>query len=663
MKHIARILLLAVTLVTGLKTVSAQTVVLDIRQKVTTLPATLTNYLDDPFRYFDVTFFVSGAGEEGVDVYLDIDFTSDATPFYARTRAGSYPTDPLNLKNGLNRTGKDELWLQVRNGRVETNANYNNLLDAQLLPEGTYQFCVKVILWSDRYNPNPEPIANACPTFQICYSGSAPEMVSPMASANLALNGAGVVVPSRKVHFNWTPVVSNCTSTNVRFNYKLKVVKVIHGQNYQDAIKFNPTVFSAEVRNGTHVVLDTLRDIKVLLQRGALYVAQVQAEPIVTSNRSSVDFEIANDGKSQPMPFFWDVPTEGSWAGMMNPTGKSYGSVDNEEEREESEISEGIDGRTQWEGGTEEVSELDEILEEALPDEPSIVLEPKRHYVESDGYFTIPVKDNIEVGFKSLKHKSLKDITYTIALYENNGGDMDEITASEPLVSENMETLPNSRTFTGWDAKLEQGKLYYLRLTNSFTVSYNKYTIADTSYYVNEMFAEHVHDTVSRVFVEERMESSNGVFFQWGDDPKAPAFATPQWQAPVSRTNDDIYDPVNYKAPTTVPEIQKNESFPVSWTPVKNVTSGDVVEYEVNVYELKPGQTLEEAVSSNKVLVTRSITNVNAISEQDSNFFKVFSAQKTYVMTLSTNVKGESDTVYHFANGNEAIPVVFKVVK
>ena len=320
MKHIARILLLAVTLVTGLKTVSAQTVVLDIRQKVTTLPATLTNYLDDPFRYFDVTFFVSGAGEEGVDVYLDIDFTSDATPFYARTRAGSYPTDPLNLKNGLNRTGKDELWLQVRNGRVETNANYNNLLDAQLLPEGTYQFCVKVILWSDRYNSNPEPIANACPTFQICYSGSAPEMVSPMASANLALNGAGVVVPSRKVHFNWTPVVSNCTSTNVRFNYKLKVVKVIHGQNYQDAIKFNPTVFSAEVRNGTHVVLDTLRDIKVLLQRGALYVAQVQAEPIVTSNRSTVDFEIANDGKSQPMPFFWDVPTEGSWAGMMNPT-------------------------------------------------------------------------------------------------------------------------------------------------------------------------------------------------------------------------------------------------------------------------------------------------------------------------------------------------------
>ena len=660
MKHITRILLLAVTLVTGLKTVSAQTVVVDVRQKVAALPATVTNYLDDPFRYFDVTFFVSGAGEEGVDVYLDINFTSDATSFYARTRAGSYPTDPLNLKNGLNRAGKDELWLQVRNGRVETNADYQHPINAQLLPEGNYQFCVTVYRWSDRFNPNPEPLADNCPSFDICYSGSAPELVSPMASANLALNGAGVVAPSRKVHFNWTPVISNCASSNVRFNYKLKVVKVIQGQNYQDAIKFNPTVFSAEVRNGTHVVLDTLRDLKVVLQRGVLYVAQVKAEPIVT-NRLSADFEIANDGNSQPMPFFWGEAAEGPLAGMSNPTGKNYGSVD-EEEREESEISEGIDGRTQWEGGVEEVSELDGILEEALP-EPSMVLEPKRHYVESDGYYTIPMNESIEVGFKSLQHQSLKDISYTIALYENKGEDINELTASEPLISEHMETLPESRTFSGWGAKLEQGNRYYLQLTKTFTVSYHKYLIADTTFYVNEMIAEHSHDTVSREFVEERKESSDGIFFQWGDNPKAPAFTTPQWQAPVSRANDDIYDPVNYKVPATIPELQKKESFPVSWTPVKNVTPGDVVKYEVNVYELKPGQTLEEAISSNKVLATRTVTNINAISEQDLKFFKVFSAQKTYVMTLGTNVEGESDTVYHFENGNEALPVVFKMVK
>ena len=51
------------------------------------------------------------------------------------------------------------------------------------------------------------------------------------------------------------------------------------------------------------------------------------------------------------------------------------------------------------------------------------------------------------------------------------------------------------------------------------------------------------------------------------------------------------------------------------------------------------------------------------IFENDPKFFKVFSAKKTYVMTLSTEVNGESDTFYHFQNGNEALPIVFKIVK
>lgn len=661
MKRITRILLLAVTLVTGFTTVSAQTVQVLVRQRARALPTTATNYLDDPFRYFDVQLNVIGAGAAGIDIFYDVEFTITTSDFYIRTKPGSLPVDPIHLNEGINLMKRDVLLTQLRNGRLETNIDFKNPLKAQQMPEGTYQLCMDIYLFEDKDRVNKISTDGPCNTFELCYSGSAPELVSPLAGAHTALNGAMVVKPARRVNFFWSPVVSNCANNTTRFKYMLKVVKVISGQNYMDAVKYNPPVFSAEVRNGNYAVFDTLRDVKVQMERGKLYVAQVKAEPI-KGNNTTETFVIANDGNSQPMPFFWDDPVEGALAGMQFPVGKTYGSID-EEELEESEISEGIDGRTQWEGGTEEVSELDEILEEALPDEPSIILEPKRHYVESDGYYTIPKNENVEVGFKPLQNTSLKDVSYTLALYENKGDDIEEITSSEPLISEKMETLPESCTFAGWGAKLEQGNLYYLQLTKAFTVSYMKYLIADTTFYVNEMFAEHIHDTVSREFVEERMESSNGVFFQWGDDPKAPAFTTPQWQAPVSRTNDDIYDPVNYKTPTTIPEIQMKSSFPVSWTPVKNVTPGDVVEYVVNVYELKPGQSLEEAVSNNKVLVTRTMTKTNAISEQDSKFFKVFSAQKTYVMTLTTNVEGESDTVYHFANGNEALPVVFKVVK
>ena len=92
------------------------------------------------------------------------------------------------------------------------------------------------------------------------------------------------------------------------------------------------------------------------------------------------------------------------------------------------------------------------------------------------------------------------------------------------------------------------------------------------------------------------------------------------------------------------------------------MAQGDEVEYEINVYELKSGQTVEEAVSENEALVSRTVTNANAISNNDTQFFKVFSSKKTYVMTLSVEVTSESND-YHFENGNEAIPIVFKVVK
>lgn len=661
MKRIFRILVLAVALVTGLTTVSAQTVQVFLIQRIPTLPATVISYLDDPFRYFNVQFVVTDAGSEGLDIFFDMDFTVNTSPFYVRTRQGTVPMIPIHLSEGVNIMKSDVLQTQVVN-RVETNVDYSSPVNAQQLPEGTYTLCVDIYRWSDREDPNRVPISvPPCPTFDICYSGSAPELVAPMAGTQMALNGAMVVTPNRKVNFFWTPVISNCSGRNNRFKYKLKVVKVLEGQNYQDAIKFNPTVFSTEVRNETFAVFDTLRDIKVQMEKGALYVAQVQAEQL--SMRSSGDaFVIANDGNSQPLPFFWDYPNK-TWSetniDIKDIYSRTYGYVV-EDESEEGEISEGIAGLTLWEGGVEEVSELETIANE-MQEQRIVSLTPNRHYVESDGYYTIPMTDDIEVSYKPAQHKSFKNISHEIALYDYIDGGIDSITAYEPLFSERITDKSQNRTLAGWGTELKQGNLYYMQLSSFFTVGYWNYSIADTSFYVNEMLAEHIHDTISRAFVEDEMMTSNGVFFQWGDDPAAPAFTAPQWKAPVDRTGDDVYDPANYVLPSSIPEIQKAKSFPVSWTPFKNVKKGDKAEYEVNVYELKPDQTLEEAVLVNKALVSRTVTNANAISDNDADFFKVFSPKKTYVMTLSTIVSG--DNTYHFKNGNEAIPVVFKIVK
>ena len=675
MKRIIRILVLAFTLVTVLTTVSAQTVQVIVNQKVPSLPSTLTSYLDDPFRYFNIQFLALGVGSEGLDVFFDMQFTISTSDMYVRTRPGSIPAEPLHITEGINILKTPELAPQIGN-RLETNINTNNPLDIQQLPEGTYELCVDVYLWSDRTNPAREPITiGPCPTFEICYSGSAPELVSPVAGAQLDLNGNLVVSPTRKVNFFWTPVISNCSGRAVRFRYFLKVVKVLEGQNYQDAIKVNPTAFSAEVTNHNFAVFDTLRDVKVQLDRGALYVAQVEAEPFNT-DRSGEVFEVANGGKSQPMPFYWVYSPAGMGGSNMNSTvntRRHYGYSVDEEEGEEEDESEGTEGITQWEGGVEEDSELETIMYETV-DQAIVGFDPKRRYMESDGYYTIPMTDDLKVIFSPARHEALKDVSYTLELYDYIDDDIDSITAYEPLHREDIEDVPErfskpdnqeliTRTLAGWGTDLEQGSLYYLQLTSTYTIDYWQYEIADTIYYVNDMVAEHIHDTISREFLEEEIAYPVGVFFQWGDDPEASTFTTPQWKAPVNRTSDDIYDPDNYKLPTSVPEVKKGKAFPVSWAPVKNVSKGDEVTYEVNVYELNSGQTPEEAISENDALVTRTLTDVSSISEEDAKFFKVFSANKTYVMTLSTSVDGESETIYHFENGNEAIPIVFKVVK
>ena len=708
MKRMIRILMLAVTLVAGLTTASAQTVQVTMLQRIPALPSTVTSYMDDPLRYFNVQFFVTGAGSEGLDIFFDMNFTVDTDPnLYVRTIPGTMPFQPIHLFEGNNILKSDVLNTQVLS-RVETKVDYSNPMSVQQLPEGTYQVCLDIYRWTDVDRVNNLTIG-PCPTFEICYSGSAPELVSPMAGTQMALNGAMVVAPNRRIDFFWTPVISNCIGRSTRFKYKLKVVKVINGQNYQDAIKVNPTVFSAEVPNITYAVFDTLRDIKVQMEPGALYVAQVQAERIQPSRGSDDPFIIANDGNSQPMPFYWGGT--GNQSGTLSdienttyypnevvpsPTGVSsrkYGyTVD--DESKEGEESEGVEGITLWTGGVTETSDLETIaaemkeqylagfirdaaavarLTETHPEEWKFLPTPKRRYVESDGYYTVPMSDDLEVSFMPSRHPALKNVAYAIELYDFVDGGLDSILTKEPLHREVIEELPESynkmdshqlvnRTLTGWGSKLKQGNLYYLQLVSYPTIGYWNYSIADTCFFVNKKLAEHVIDTISREFVEGDMEYGNGVFFQWGDDPEVPGLRTPQWVAPVDRTDADIYDPANVAVPAVVPEVKKAKSFPVSWTPYNDVAEGDQSAYEVNVYELKDGQSPEEAVATNKLLASRTVTEAK-IAEDDTAFFKVFSAGKTYVMTLTTGVFGESEYTYHFENGSTALPIVFKIVK
>ena len=692
---------------TGLTSVSAQEVQVLINKRFPTpLPATVTSYLDNPLYYFNVYFTLLN-GAENLQIYFDFNLTVDSNPeFYVRTNPNILPYAPITLTQGGNPLMNKDLLRDQIIGRTETNVDYSNPMNAQQLPEGNYKICVNVYRWQDRMLRTRELIGSDCFEFVICYSGSAPELVSPMTGAQPSLNGAMVVPAERRINFFWSPAISNCAGSTIRFKYMLKVVKVMNGQSYEDAITRNPTVFSAEVRNNTYAVFDTLRDIKVHLEQGCLYVAQVQAEQLNAPGNNG-NFKLANEGNSQLMPFYWgkaDNLSNTVYTGTQDvshvPGGAtgSYGGyvLEEEEDDEEDEESEGIEGLTLWEGGAEEVSGLETIANEmkeqylagfiqdastvssllaSYPEEKQYVPVPKRRYVESDGYYTVPVTNDLEVSFMPVRHDELKNVSYTIELYDYVEGGLDSITAYEPLFVEEIPELPESqtkmdshelisRTLTGWGAGLEKGYLYYLQLTSHFTLDYWDYVIADTNYYVNEMLAEHIHDTISREFFEgEQLQMSNGVFFQWGEDLDQPSFTAPQFTAPVDRSKDDIYDPKCMDMPATLPEVQLGNSFPITWTRLVGLESGDSVMYEVNVFELKKGQTVEEAIAENYAVVSRTLVGKTQISNRDFEFFDALKPKKTYVMTLNTSADGESGTYYHFENGSDALPIVFKLVK
>ena len=255
MKRIFRILVLAITIVTGITTVSAQTVQVVLTQKVPALPSTAISYLEGPFRYFNTQFIVTGAGSEGLDIFFDMEMTVNTSPIFVRTRPGTVPMQPIHLSEGVNIMRDDELNTQVLI-RTETNYDYSDLLNVQQLPEGTYTLCLDFYRWSDKDNPNRIPITiGPCPTFEICYSGSAPELVSPMAGAQMNLKGNMVLTPARKINFFWTPVISNCAGRNTRFKYKLKVVKVLIGQNYHIRMPSNTILLSFPQRCATTTML------------------------------------------------------------------------------------------------------------------------------------------------------------------------------------------------------------------------------------------------------------------------------------------------------------------------------------------------------------------------------------------------------------------------
>lgn len=667
-----------------------QSVQVIITQRVPNLPSTVTSYIDDPFRYFDIQLLVSGAGSGGVDVFLDFDFSinngaDDAT--YIRSRANSHPAAALHLNEGSNFLQRDAVLDQLR-GRLDYNIDVSNPLQSLYLTEGNYSLCITPYLWSERTNPNRTSIAigNPCKSFDICYSGSAPELVSPLAGAQLGLNGMYVLTPARKLTFRWTSVISNCASNNAKFKYQLKVVKVLPQQNYQDAIRLNPPVFSTEVRNNTFVVLDTLLDSKIKLERGALYVAQVQAEQILSGSNLEV-MSISNNGKSQLSTFFWGEASEGYDNGGSGDTGDNNdngpGVVDNGDEN----------GHTTWSVNSRVIDNHDQLAALArdpyfvdwchdsstfitlfarFPKERNHVPQNSIKYSSKDGFCMLPDTVPMRVSFMPTRFDSLYSATYELDLFEyvNNLPS----TIIRPAVKHMTLRLTDdvvmnkSRAYDTiqvnldeWKKSMQTGQRYYLRLHNVNQYAYSEFHIQDTTFYVNNIEAETTHDTVQVKRPLDAVVFNSGITFQWGIDSSLFDQVTPaQFTYPVDLSEADVADTNYNKLPTEIPTAVKTETFNVRWQKASGLVYGDTAVYTVTLKELKDKQTLEAGLK-NTALVSTQVRYKNFIDPEDTAFYNKMATGKRYILQISTSIDNVSETKYHYVGGKggSGLPIVF----
>ncbi len=682
-----RVLTISLLLLFAATAAKAQSVQVLLTQKVANLPSTASSYIDDPFRYFSIQLIVSGAGSGGIDVYTDFDFRLEGQGSFVNTRPNSFPAQPLHLKEGANMLTPDMIKGQLR-GRTETYIDVNNPLNSLQLQEGTYTLCVTPYLWSERNNPNRTPLTaiDGCTNFNICYTGSAPELVSPLAGAQLGLNGFYVLPATRKLTFRWTGVISNCSGSRTHFKYKLKVVKVLPSQNYQDAIRFNPPVFSTEVRNKTFVVLDTLLDAKVQLEHGELYVAEVEAEQInISSNLETLS--LSNEGRSQLSTFFWGHESGGHGQGGIA-DGTDDGDDNGEPSGEEEES-----GHTRWSVKTRTISNLEELQRKVIPQyiidwgpdsttlnnmlllfpkEKQYVPRPDKRYGREMGVYMVPDTAPLQISFMPARENSLHGSVYELDLFELVGSIQNS--ESRPAVKHMTINVPDSKikgdkhdtvcvSLADWKTALETGQRYYLRLHSSSMVSYKEWTINDTTFYVDNIEAETIHDTVHTKSSLGAKVYDNGILFQWGIDSSLfDQLTAAQFTYPVDMSQADLADTSLRHLPSEIVSAVKTESFNIRWKEASGLNYGDTANYTIVVKELKDKQTLQNALK-NDTIVNATIRHKNFIDPDDTAFYNKLDVGKKYLLLINTGIDNATKSQYHFAGGKggNGIPIVFKL--
>lgn len=297
---ILSIALLAAAFTQSLLAQNEVTVMMSKAPWVTQMPTELLSYLNDPFQYLSINL-VNNTAEE-MDVYVNFDLSTSATIegqedvhiYSDNDKVGGYAniTPLIHLYPGANRISSGEIRENLLN-RIEVQFDYSGInLNMLTMPEGNYSFCVTVA------REGQDVSLPTCLKYDLCYSGSAPMITSPVLEENDG--DFPIMTPMRKINFIWTGVISNCLRPN-QFNYTIKFVEVYKGQNPQHAIDGNPVIASINCGKKTFYTYDMVTDKRLIMDSGHVYAMQVLATPA----HEGLIANISNDGYSDFVVFEW----------------------------------------------------------------------------------------------------------------------------------------------------------------------------------------------------------------------------------------------------------------------------------------------------------------------------------------------------------------------
>lgn len=677
-------LLLAIQVFMGSAQNSINTLVIP---KTNNFPSTGFSYMDDPTKYFRVT--LNNFSGNSQDIYIGItvscEFSTTSNNFSLNTKPSVVPPYPLTIGNGqsVDLTNVDYHSLF---SNVQYEMNGLDWQDAMTLPEGNYKICVTPYYWvPGGVNPNPVPAGEpGCCYFSICYSGSAPEFITPVvgqSAANLnnptpmgneseyfqygsdnRISSQYASIPlQQKLTFRWTGVISNCLRNN-QFRYVMKIVEVntATGQTLTEAINTNQTLATIDNGSALFYTYDTIKDHQFRLIPGHVYAAEVTA--VLKDEYSNSIVSLGNGGKSQIIAFVWgeNPVISGSGGGGGGNVGQDNVSTSYENNRDD--VLKTI--RNHYIATPIQDTKAFQRLTSMFGDEASHAPTPTTyvtHIVDGETIYTIPPKKTLfTANWMPMRSDSIESLTYTAYLYKYIGGDVQNSLAFAPIESMNFtENNPDafavsnynpvSLEYPGWEEKLEEGEQYVFLVDATAQYRFSSKTIYTRTEYIDGI---PIYDTNSVSTIQYAYTTNTSyTLFQWGIDSAAlRPLTVAEFTYPSELVaHDSLW--------TDIQKVLKDDDFKFIWSPAAGLSTADTATYDLVVCELKPKSTIAKAIKDT-MFIKKDLT---ATSYIDTLLFDTLEVGKSYVAYIKTKLK-KHDYDYNIPNKGLSKYIVFEMI-